>query len=39
MRGFGYDGLIDEPTVYDRALTATEIAAIAAAGSAGKCPI
>ncbi len=39
MRGFGYDGLIDEPAVYDRALTATEIAAIAAAGSAGKCPI
>jgi len=36
-RGFGYAGLIDEPTVYDRALTATEIAAIAAAGTAGKC--
>jgi len=36
-RGFGYAGLIDEPSVYGRALTATEIAAIAAAGAAGKC--
>ena len=36
-RGFGYAGLVDEPTVYDRALTATEVAAIAAAGTAGKC--
>ena len=36
--GHGYfDGLIDEPSVYNRALSATEIAAIYTAGSAGKC--
>ncbi len=32
-------GLIDEVEVYNRALTAEEIAAIYNAGSAGKCPI
>lgn len=32
-----YQGAIDEPTVYDRALTPTEVAAIDAAGAAGKC--
>lgn len=32
-----YQGVIDEPTVYDRPLNPTEIAAIHAAGSAGKC--
>ncbi|MBI3194004.1 MAG: putative Ig domain-containing protein, partial [Ignavibacteriae bacterium] len=33
----GFDGLIDEVSTYNRALTATEIQAIYAAGSAGKC--
>ena len=34
----GYlDGLIDEPSVYNRALSAGEIVAIYSAGSAGKC--
>ena len=32
-----FQGLIDEPSVYNRALTTNEIAAIFAAGSAGKC--
>jgi len=32
-----FDGLIDEPSVYNRALSAGEIAAIYNAGSAGKC--
>lgn len=32
------DTMIDEPAVYDRALTAAEIQAIYNAGSAGKCP-
>jgi hypothetical protein len=32
-----FDGLIDEPSVYSRALSASEIAAIYNAGSAGKC--
>ena len=32
-----FDGLIDEPSVYNRALSASEIAAIYNAGSAGKC--
>ena len=31
------DGLLDEVSVYDRALTAAEIQAIFDAGSAGKC--
>ncbi|MFO1487815.1 MAG: LamG-like jellyroll fold domain-containing protein [Verrucomicrobiota bacterium] len=33
-----FNGLIDEPTIYNRALTASEIAAIYTAGSSGKCP-
>jgi len=32
-----FPGLIDEPTIFNRALTATEISAIYSAGSAGKC--
>jgi hypothetical protein len=32
-----FSGLIDEPAVYDRALLASEIQAIANAGKAGKC--
>ena len=32
-----FDGLIDEPAIFDRALTPAEIEAIYAAGSAGKC--
>jgi hypothetical protein len=32
-----FDGLIDEATIYNRALSAAEIAAIYNAGSAGKC--
>lgn len=35
--GFGFRGRVDELTLYQRALTATEIAAIAAAGPSGKC--
>lgn len=34
---FTFAGLIDEPSVYDRALSSNEIAAIYQAGSAGKC--
>ena len=34
-----FDGLIDEPAIYNRALSASEIAAIYAAGSTGKCPL
>jgi hypothetical protein len=37
VSGAFFDGLIDEPTVYNRALTASEIAGIYNAGSAGKC--
>jgi hypothetical protein len=33
-----FDGLIDEPAIYNRALTAAEIAAIYHADTAGKCP-
>src|SRR6266853_2478747 len=36
--GSFFDGLIDEPSVYNRALSTGEIAAIYNAGSAGKCP-
>jgi Concanavalin A-like lectin/glucanases superfamily/Immunoglobulin domain len=37
--GFGfYAGLLDEVSIYNRALTAAEIAGIFNAGSAGKCP-
>lgn len=34
----GFDGLIDEPALYDRALSAADIRAIYVAGIAGKCP-
>ncbi len=34
---FRFDGIIDEASVWDRALTASEIGAIQNAGSAGKC--
>jgi hypothetical protein len=34
-----YQGLLDEVTVYDRILSANEIAAIYTAGSAGKCTV
>jgi hypothetical protein len=34
---FGYKGVIDELSVYSRALTASEVQSIYAAGSAGKC--
>jgi hypothetical protein len=33
----GFDGLVDEFTIYRRALSATEVAAIWAAGASGKC--
>ncbi len=33
-----FDGVVDEATVYDRALTPAEVAAIHDAGAAGKCP-
>src|SRR5262249_39743448 len=33
-----FNGLIDEPRIYNRALSANEIAGIFAAGSAGLCP-
>ena len=36
--GHLWNGLIDEASIYNRALTASEIQAIYAAGSAGKCP-
>ena len=32
-----FNGLIDEPAIYNRELSASEIAAIAGAGTAGKC--
>ncbi len=34
---FRFDGIIDEPSVWNRALSAAEIGAIQNAGSAGKC--
>ena len=34
--GFGFQGLIDEPAVYNRALSQGEIQAIVNAGSVGK---
>ncbi len=34
---YAFGGLIDEPALYNRALSATEVAAIYAAGAAGKC--
>jgi len=36
-RGFVANGVIDEPTIYNRALGAGEVAAIHAAGASGKC--
>jgi hypothetical protein len=35
---YGFQGLIDEPSLYNRALNAAEIQSIADAGSAGKLP-
>ena len=35
--GWYFAGLIDEPTIYNRALTGAEISAIYSAGCAGKC--
>jgi hypothetical protein len=35
--GYGVNGLLDEPTIYSRALSAAELLAIVNAGSAGKC--
>ncbi len=34
-----FAGLLDEPAIYNRALSSNEIAAIYNAGSAGKCPV
>ncbi len=34
-----FDGLIDEVSIYNRGLTANEVASLYAAGSAGKCPL
>jgi hypothetical protein len=34
-----YKGIIDEPTIYRRALSSTEITALYTAGSAGKCKV
>jgi len=34
-----FPGVIDEPTIYNRALSATEISAIYSAGCAGKCKV
>ena len=37
--GYFFNGLIDEVSIYNRALTASEIQAIYAADSGGKCPL
>jgi hypothetical protein len=37
--GFLFNGLVDEVSLYNRALTAAEIRAIYSAGSGGKCPL
>jgi hypothetical protein len=37
--GYFFNGLIDEVSIYNRALTASEIQAIYAAGSGGKCNV
>ena len=37
--GHLWNGLVDEASIYNRALAATEIQAIYAAGSGGKCPL
>jgi hypothetical protein len=39
MSGRIFNGLIDEVSLYNRALTASEVQAIYAAGSGGKCPL
>lgn len=36
---YKFNGLIDEPTIYNRALTSGEISALYAAGTAGKCKV
>ena len=36
-QAYNLNGLLDEPTIYNRALSSNEIAAIYKAGSAGKC--
>ena len=38
LGGFGFKGLVDEPTVYNRALSAIEIQSVVNAGSTGKLP-
>ena len=38
MPAYFFNGLVDEVSLYNRGLTASEIQAIYAAGSAGKCP-
>lgn len=35
---FNFNGLIDEPSLYNRALSAEEIQSLFAAGNSGKCP-
>ncbi|MGA2786622.1 MAG: LamG-like jellyroll fold domain-containing protein [Verrucomicrobiota bacterium] len=37
--GYYFNGLIDEASIYNRALTAAEIQSIYSAGSSGKCPL
>jgi hypothetical protein len=37
--GYFFNGLIDEASIYNRGLTASEIQTIYAAGSGGKCPM
>jgi hypothetical protein len=36
---YNYNGILDEPAIYNRALSSNEIAAIYNAGSNGKCPL
>ena len=36
---FAFDGIIDEASLYNRALAPSEVAGIFAAGSSGKCPL
>jgi hypothetical protein len=36
---YSFAGLLDEPSIYNRALSSNEIVAIYNAGSAGKCPV
>jgi len=37
--GYFFDGLVDEVSIYNRALTASEIQSIYSAGISGKCPL